>query len=122
MLLKKKKEKEKILLVGSCHCKQSPARGTVSDTFMTSFIQLDTDRNSEAIKPTHGFLHAPLLPRRPLFFPHSFFFFSYFICYKGFSRKDYKLLHFHRHFSKQNYSFVTGLSLFIKKRLHEYRI
>lgn len=57
-----------------------------------------------------------------LFLSLAHFFLSYFICYKGFSRKDYKLLHFHRHFSQQNYSFVTGLSLFIKKRLHEYRI
>lgn len=43
------------------------------------FIQLDTDRNSEAIKPTHGFLHAPLLPGRPLSFPWFFFFFELFV-------------------------------------------
>lgn len=73
MLLRTKENKKK-LFVGSCHCEHSPANGTVSDNFLTFFIQLDTDRNSEAIKPTHGFLHAPLLPRRPLSFPRFFFF------------------------------------------------
>lgn len=44
--------------------------------------------------------------------------FFWVICYKGFLRNNYKLLHFHRHFTEQNYSFVTGLSLFIYKKKH----
>lgn len=68
MLLKTKKK----LLIGSCHCEHLPANGPISDKFSNTFIQLDTDRNSEAIKPTYGFLHAPLLPRKPLFFPLLF--------------------------------------------------